>query len=85
MLPWPRCAIPQVDQDTADRHTEPAKVLRRHRWCTDAPTLTGRFREIIQGNGLFGIGCSIEPAGATIRIGDDVRVTTTAAAVLPMP
>jgi hypothetical protein len=49
-----------------------------------SPALTGPFREIIQGNSLFGIGCSIGPPGATIRIGDDVSVSTTAPAVLPM-
>jgi uncharacterized protein YcbX len=85
VLPWPRCAIPQVDQVTADRHGEPAKVLRRHRWCAEAPASLGPFRDILQGNGLFGIGCSIAPSGATIRIGDDVSVTTTAPAVLTMP
>ena len=31
----PRCEIPQVDQVTAQRHREPAKVLRAHRWCTE--------------------------------------------------
>jgi uncharacterized protein YcbX len=82
VLPWPRCAIPQIDQVTADRHSEPAKVLRRHRWCADASALTGPFRDIIQGHSLFGIGCSIGPTGATVGIGDEVSVTTTAPAVL---
>jgi hypothetical protein len=84
VLPWPRCAIPQVDQVTAERHSEPAKVIRRHRWCTEAPARIGPFRKTIEGNGLFGIGCSIGPSGATIRIGDAVSVITTAPAVLPM-
>jgi uncharacterized protein len=84
VLPWPRCAIPQIDQVTAERHSEPAKALRRYRWCTEAPTLTGAFRDIIQGHSLFGIGCSIGRPGATIRVGDDVSVTTTAAPVLAM-
>ncbi len=84
VLPWPRSAIPQIDQVTAARHTEPARVLRHHRWCAEAPAFTGPFREILQGNGLFGIGCSIGPSGATVRIGDTVNVITTAPAVLPM-
>ncbi len=83
-VPWPRCAIPQIDQVTTDRHREPAKVLRRYRWCTEAPTLTGAFRSLVEGNGLFGIACSIGPAHATIRIGDEVSVTATAPPVLPM-
>ena len=45
-VPWPRCTIPQIDQLTADRHREPAKVLRRHRWCTEAPTVRAGFRGI---------------------------------------
>ena len=84
-LPWPRCEIPQVDQVTGQRHREPAKVLRAHRWCTDAPTLNGDLRRLVEGSGLFGVGCSIGPAGATLRVGDDVTVTATAAPVLSMP
>jgi uncharacterized protein YcbX len=84
-LPWPRCEIPQVDQVTAQRHREPAKVLRAHRWCTDAPTLHGDLRRLVEGSGLFGVGCSIGPAGATLRVGDDVTVTATAPPVLAMP
>src|SRR5690606_1992232 len=34
IIPVPRCAMPQVDQDTAERQKEPAVVLRAHRWCT---------------------------------------------------
>ncbi|HEX4983553.1 MAG TPA: MOSC N-terminal beta barrel domain-containing protein [Ilumatobacteraceae bacterium] len=82
--PWPRCTIPQIDQVTADRHNEPAKVLRRHRWCTEAPTLPTAFRSIVEGNGLFGVGCSIGPPHATLRVGDEVTVMATAPAVLPM-
>jgi hypothetical protein len=83
VVPWPRCTIPQIDQVTADRHREPAVVLRQHRWCTDAP-VAGPFRSVLEGNGLFGMACSIGPAGATIRIGDDVEVTSTAPPVLAM-
>lgn len=75
VVPWPRCAIPQIDQVTADRRTEPAKVLRRYRWCTAAPSVRPPFRAIVEGNGIFGIGCSIGPEHATIGIGDEVTVT----------
>ncbi len=44
IVPWPRCTIPQVDQQTAERHKEPAKVLKKHRWCTSAPSIPGDFR-----------------------------------------
>jgi uncharacterized protein YcbX len=83
--PWPRCEIPQIDQTTTDRHREPAKVLRRHRWCAEAPSFAGPFRRILEGSGLFGIGCSIGPPGATLRVGDEVVVTTTAPPVLTTP
>ena len=39
-LPWPRCAVPQVDQVSGQRHKEPALALKAHRWCTEAPTLS---------------------------------------------
>ena len=39
---------------------------------------------IVEGNGLFGIGCSIGPVGATVRIGDSVSVSTRVAPVLGM-
>ena len=58
-VPWPRCAIPQMDQVTADRHREPAKVLRRHRRCTEAPTLRPALRGLVEGNSLFGVACAI--------------------------
>ena len=76
--PWPRCTIPQIDQVTADRRSEPAKVLRRHRWCTEAPSVRAPFRGIVEGNGIFGLGCSIRPEHAAIRVGDEVTVTATA-------
>src|SRR3954452_1585481 len=83
-LPWPRCAIPQVDQVTGERHGEPARVLRQHRWCTSAPTLSPTLRTVVEGNGLFGLGCSIGRAGAVVRLGDSITVHTTAPPVLSM-
>ncbi|WP_051062353.1 MOSC domain-containing protein [Ilumatobacter nonamiensis] len=82
--PWPRCQIPQVDQESGDAHKEPAKVLRAHRWCTEAPGIEGGFRSIVEGSGLFGIACTIEPAGAVVRLGDELTVESTAAPVLAM-
>ena len=38
-LPWPRCAVPQIDQDSGERHREPAVALRAHRWCGEAQVL----------------------------------------------
>jgi uncharacterized protein YcbX len=84
IVPWPRCAIPQVDQQTAERQKEPARVLRKHRWCTSAPSIPGDFREIVEGNGLFGVACTIGPVGSTIAVGDRVRVVSSRAPVLEM-
>lgn len=83
-VPWPRCAIPQIDQVAATRHPEPAKVLRQHRWCTEAPSLSPAWRRIVEGNGLFGIGCSIGPPGVALRVGDEVVVGDAAPPVLAM-
>ena len=83
-VPWPRCQIPQVDQVTGERRREPAKVLRAHRWCTEAPSVAGPFRGIVEGNALFGIACSVTPAGATIRVGDSVAIESTVPPVLAM-
>ena len=63
-LPWPRCAVPQIDQDTGERRREPAVVLKRHRWCTDASSLPPPLQPVIAGNALFGVAASITPAGA---------------------
>lgn len=82
--PWPRCQIPQIDQTTSARHREPANVLRTHRWCTDAPGIEGGFRSIVEGSAVFGIGCTIEPSGAVLRIGDEVTVRSTVAPVVDM-
>ena len=83
--PWPRCQIPQIDQVTGERHHEPAKVLRAHRWCAEAPTVPGSFREIVEGSALFGIACSITPTGAAISVGDEVTIESTTTPVLTMP
>ena len=84
-LPWPRCAIPQIDQDTADRHNEPAKAMRAHRWCTAAPDLPEATRRIIEGNGLFGIGCTIGAPGTKLEVGAPVHVSSTAAPLIAAP
>jgi uncharacterized protein len=76
-LPWPRCAIPQVDQESAERRREPALVLRRFRWCTDAPRVPAAIRPLMEGTALFGVGGSIHPEGAVIAVGDPVEAVTT--------
>lgn len=86
-IPWPRCPIPQIDQTSAQRHREPALVLRAHRWCTDASTMSepfAPFRPFLEGNALFGIGTAIAPAGARLHVGDVVTVTSTHTPVLSM-
>ena len=42
------------------------------------------LRTVVEGNGLFGLGCSIGRAGAVVRLGDSVTVHTTAPPVLSM-
>lgn len=84
-LPWPRCAVPQVDQDRGERRKEPAKALRAHRWCTDAPTLAPAIRAFVENNGIFGVGCSIGPVGTEIAIGDTVEITETMEPIVPAP
>ncbi|MCP3853954.1 MAG: MOSC domain-containing protein [Actinomycetia bacterium] len=77
--PWPRCPIPQIDQDTAERHKEPALALKAHRWCTDASAAPARWRGALEGSGLFGIGCAIGPTGTDLTVGDPVEVDETTA------
>ena len=77
VLPWPRCAVPQVDQDTGQRHREPAVVLKRFRHCPEAPDLPEALRALIAGKALFGVGGSIAPEGAVIALGEPVEVLTT--------
>lgn len=84
-LAWPRCAIPQVDQVDGSRHKEPAKVLRATRWCSDAEAVGDALRPLFQGNALFGIGCSIQPAGTVIAVGDEVAVHETGDPIIPAP
>jgi uncharacterized protein YcbX len=73
-LAWPRCAIPQVDQVDGSRHKEPAKVLKQHRWCSDAASAGEALRPLFEGNALFGIGCTVQPVGAMVAVGDEVSV-----------
>lgn len=82
---WPRCPIPQIDQDDGTRHTEPAKVLKAHRWCSDAPTLDGIYRPMVENNALFGLGSGIGPEGAVIAVGDRVTVAETQEPLIPTP
>ncbi len=84
-LAWPRCAIPQVDQVDGSRHREPAKVLKSHRWCSDAATLGEALRPLFEGNALFGIGCSVHPTDAVIAVGDEVNVHETGDRIIPAP
>jgi uncharacterized protein YcbX len=84
IVPWPRCTIPQIDQLTAERRKEPAKVLKEHRWCTSAPSIPADFRVIVEGNSLFGVACTIGPVGSTIAVGAQVRVMSSQAPILDM-
>lgn len=84
-IPWPRCAIPQVDQDTAERHREPARVLRAHRWCTEAPDHPPAVQASVVNQPLFAVGCSIGPPGATVSVGDPVDVLEIAAPLMAPP
>lgn len=84
-LAWPRCAIPQIDQDSGERRREPAVVLKAHRWVTSAPHLTKAVRSIVEGNGIFGVGCSIGPVGSTIKVGDQLSVDETMEPLLAAP
>ena len=83
-FPWPRCTVPQVDQDTGSRTREPAVALRAHRWCHDAAEM-GPLRGALEGNALFGLGCGVEPIGVSISVGDPVVVTEIGAALIPPP
>jgi len=74
LTPWPRCAVPQIDQTTGEHHREPALVLKRYRWCAAAPDESGLVRAMMEGNALFGVACAVTPQGATIAVGDRVDV-----------
>lgn len=84
-LPWARCPVPQVDQDNGTRHSEPAKVLKAHRWCTSAPNLNAQFAAITENHAVFGIGSAIRPAGAVISTGDQVVVSDYQAPLIERP
>ena len=77
--------MPQIDQDTGIRHREPAVVLKRHRWCSDATGLPESYRPLLAGNALFGLAASIGPAGAVITRGDVVVVHATGSPLLDPP
>jgi uncharacterized protein YcbX len=82
-LPWPRCAVPQVDQETGGRHREPAVVLKARRWCTSAAELPELLRPVLEGNALFGVTAAATPAGVGVAVGDAVEVLETGPALLP--
>ena len=84
-LAWPRCAIPQIDQRDGERHKEPAKVLKEHRWCAEAPDADVALRGLFEGSALFGIGCTVEPVGATVIVGDEVSVSEASDPVIAAP
>lgn len=84
-VPWPRCAVPQIDQESGVRQREPAIALRAHRWCSEAPSLEGNLKAMMEGNGLFGMACRITPAGSTIKVGDLVEVQTFQDPILAPP
>ncbi len=85
IAPWPRCAVPQVDQDSGERRREPAVALRAHRWCTGAPSLPEGLQPFFTGQGLFGVTFSIGPVGTVLRIGDPVEVASTGEPLIPAP
>jgi MOSC domain-containing protein len=85
VAPWPRCAVPQVDQQTGERHREPALVLRAHRWCADAAGQPDALAPLLVGKALFGIGCVAGPEGAELVVGDGLTVVETHAPVLAAP
>lgn len=81
-LPWPRCTVPQVDQETGDRKREPAVVLRARRWCTSAPEVPTFLRPMLEGQALFGVAGAATPVAARIAVGDAVEVLETGPAIL---
>jgi len=86
-LSWPRCAVPQVDQETGERGSEPARVLKEHRWLTDASDWDHLpvIRKVLENNAVFGMGCEIGPIGSRVRVGDAVTVTETQKPLLAPP
>jgi uncharacterized protein YcbX len=84
-LAWPRCAIPQVDQDSGERHREPAVVLKAHRNVTSAPGMPDGIRPVIEGKSVFGVGCAIGPVDSVISVGDRLTVTATMTPLIAPP
>lgn len=85
-IAWPRCAIPQIDQVDGSRHKEPARVLKDHRWCSDASSAGEGMRPLIEGNALFGIGCSSsKTVGSTVAVGDEITVRETGGRIIAAP
>ncbi|MDG2113583.1 MAG: MOSC N-terminal beta barrel domain-containing protein [Actinomycetota bacterium] len=84
-VPWPRCAIPQIDQTSGERHKEPAVVLKAHRWCTSADGIEPAWRPILEGSALFGVACVIGPAGVQMAVGDRLSVASHREPVLAPP
>ena len=85
LIPWPRCSVPQIDQETTDRHNEPARVLKAHRWCADASELGEPLRSYFEGSALFGAGCVVGPIGSVMSIGDSVEAGTLREPMLAAP
>lgn len=84
-LSWPRCAIPQIDQESAERHHEPARVLRAHRWCERGSLSGHELAPLLEGNAMFGIACSIEATGTVLNLGDPVAVVERGAPLVAPP
>lgn len=84
-MAWPRCAVPQVDQESGNRNREPALVLKTHRFVQFAPSLAPTVRPFVEGNTVFGVGCAIGPVGSEIHLGDALRVTETMEPLLAPP
>jgi uncharacterized protein YcbX len=85
-LIWPRCTIPQVDQETGSRRREPALVMKAHRWCrVPLPTVAEGWRPLIENKAIFGIGCAIGPPGTVISVGDPLVVDEVGRPLLPSP
>ena len=85
MMAWPRCAVPQIDQVTAGRRREPARVLRSHRWCHSVPDAPGHVRRAVEGNALFGVTFTSLDEGAVISVGDEVEVMETGSPLIAAP
>lgn len=81
-FPWPRCAVPQVDQEDGSRHREPALVLSAYRRCGPLPDESALIQMMLPGNALFGMGAAVAPEGVVLSVGDEVVVVGTGARFL---